>query len=177
MKFFRIFLFACVLATLSACGGRYYYAKNYTFDCSTQQLLDAIDSLKAVYPHYNIMYNRNGVDSLVNADDNEDPFGQFVYRDFKLVKDGDTIFFSTAINIVSLKDTISKYDIMHDAWAARRYYGCLRFTTVFINEKPFNHGKGINTDDLTREENKYYIKLFEDSIVNKIKIRRFNTFL
>ena len=118
----------------------------------------------------------NGADSLVNADDKVDPNGNFTYRYFKVVKDGDTIFFATKIHTRYINDTISKYDIMHDAWAARRYYGSLYFNVVYIG-KPFSHGKSINTKDLSREENKYFIKLFEDSIVNKIKIRRFNTFL
>ena len=176
MRKATLFLPFCLFCLFFSCGGNLYYAEEYAFDCSTQQLLDAIDSLKALYPQHNVMYNMNGADSLVNADDKVDPNGNFTYRYFKVVKDGDTIFFATKIHTRYINDTISKYDIMHDAWAARRYYGSLYFNVVYIG-KPFSHGKSINTKDLSREENKYYIKLFEDSIVNKIKIRRFNTFL
>ena len=159
----------CLFCVFCSCGGRIVnYAEEYTFDCPTRQLLDAIDSLKSVYPHYNFMVKRNGVDSLVNPDDDEDPNGIYAYRNFKLVKDGDTIFFATAIHIAHMNDTFSKYDIMNDPWTARLYYGSLYFIVVYIGE-PFSRGKSINTEDLTHEENRYYKQVFEDSIVSKIR--------
>lgn len=106
MKIFKMFFFACLQSVLFACGGSYYYAKEYQFDCSTQQLLNALDSLKSVHPNYNVMYYRNGGDSLVNADRKNEETGLFFYSHFKLEVNSDTIFFCTAIPISHLKDTI-----------------------------------------------------------------------
>ena len=178
MKIFKIFLFACLQSVLFACGGSYYYAKEYRFDCSTQQLLNALDSLKSVHPNYNVMYYRNGGDSLVNADRKNEETGLFFYSHFKLEVNSDTIFFCTAIPISHLKDTIDiKKMEQLDSYESSIFYGRLYFYAIFIG-RPFNgHGKEINTKDLSPVENQYYIKLFEDSIVNKIKKRRFSYFL
>ncbi|MFI2743487.1 hypothetical protein ACG2LH_12155 [Zhouia sp. PK063] len=161
-------IFLIVLFGLISCNflgaGSYPYSENYLYKFPCDTLIQRIKQFEAIHPKYKV-YEKNEKGDYIEMDHySESRIGKSnkSYKDYNKNVDSFSIYFY----LEEIKGTIL-CSINLGEESRKSKVSILNLVAITYS-KNFASWKTINTDDLSKKQNKEIKELFENKIANKL---------